>query len=434
MMVTVCLSELIKNIFGITTEILILKKLFNIKNSVSKLWIGLVSIVFVFMSILPLLLLGNTEETKDIADIVTLLAFISYPYLFFKSEKRSTLLWSGLIINATADFLILMISLPFDNISTLTNNLIYCLLYLLLIIFSVICSKRNFCIINGEFFEKIPVIIYVVILLAELAAFYMVMLTKNADYQKEISDALIVILAALVVVCIVFVVVMLVRLTEKQKHSEKALEIQLQHNETIQSRNKDIRKFRHDYKNHMMSLELLLGDGRFDEAQEYVTKLNSLSEVNIKNFFTGNTLADAILSVKCSDAISKGVDITFEGSIPAYGIENYDLSVILGNALDNAIRECEKISSCEINVFSKRAGDFWVLKITNPVKENVPIVNNTVATTKMDTENHGFGIAQIKSAAKKYNGTVNIECVGEIFTIETGLIIREEKRYETVEK
>lgn len=427
MIVTVCLSELVKNILGITTEFLILKKLFNIKNSVSKLWIGLVSIVFVFISILPLLLLGNTEETKDIADIVTLLAFVSYPYFFFKSEKRSTLLWSGLIINATADFLILMISLPFDNISTLTNNLIYCSLYLLLIIFSVISNKRNFCIINGEFFEKIPVIIYIVFLLAELAAFYMVMLTKNADYQKEISDALIVILAALVVVCIVFVVVMLVRLTEKQKHSEKALEIQLQHNETIQSRNKDIRKFRHDYKNHMMSLELLLGDGRFDEAQEYVTKLNSLSEVNIKNFFTGNTLADAILSVKLSDAIRKGVDITFEGSIPAYGIENYDLSVILGNALDNAIRECEKFSSCEINVFSKRAGDFLVLKITNPVKENVPIVNNTVATTKMDTENHGFGIAQIKSVAKKYNGTVNIECVGEIFTIETGLIIREKK-------
>lgn len=432
MAVTVCLSELIKNILGIIAEIFILKTLFKTKKDVNKIGVVLFSVAFVAGSLLPLLLLGNTEEANDIADIVTLISFIVFPYLFLKSEKKSTLFWSGLIINSTADFLVLIVSLPLDVLSTLTNNSIYCSLYLLCIISFAIINRRKFYIAKGEFFEKIPVIIYIVILLAELAAFYMVMLTKNDDYLKGISDALIVILAALVIVCIVFVVFMIARLVERQKHSENALEIELQHNEDMQKRNKDIRKFRHDYKNHMMSLELLLGEGRFDEAQEYVIKLNSLKEVNGKNFCTGNRLADAIMSVKLSDATSKGINISFEGSIPSQGIDNYDLSVILGNALDNAIRECEKHSPCEINVFSKKTGDFVVLKITNPVKECVPIVNNTVGTTKTDILNHGFGIEQIKSVAKKYNGTVNIECDEENFSIEIGLIIREVKKYETV--
>lgn len=434
MILSIGLSELIKNILGIIAEFFILKTLFRCKNKLKIIRVSLVSLAFITMSLLPLGLMGNTDAAKDIADIVTLLSFVSYPYFFFKSEKKTILFWSGLIINATADFVVLMISLPFDNISATWNNLIYCSVYLILTVSFLIIDKRKAYKIKGELIEKIPVIIYIVVLLAELAAFYMVMLTKNADYQKEISDVLIVLSAAVVIVCIVFVVFMITRLTEKQKHSEKALEIQLQHNEAMQSRNTDIRKFRHDYKNHMMSLELLLGEGRFDEAQEYVMKLNSLPQVNVKNFCTGNTLADAILSVKFSDAASKGVDISFDGSIPAQGIDNYDLSVILGNALDNAIRATEKISPCEINVFSKKTGNFFVLKITNPVKDKVPIVNNNVATTKTDTENHGFGIEQIKSVAKKYNGTINIECDGEIFIIEAGLIIKEEKIYETINK
>ena len=432
MVLTICLSELIKNILGIISEIFILKTLFKTRNKVNKTVVSLISIVYVILSLFPFLLSGDTEEAKDIADIVTLIAFVIFPYLFFKLQKKSTLFWLGLIINATADFLVLMISLPLDNISTLTNNLIYCSLYILLVIFLCIISKRKFYIVKGEFLEKIPVIIYIVVLLAELSAFYMVMLTKNEDYLKEISDALIVILAALVIVCIAFVVFMIARLAEKQKHSENVLEVQLQHNADMQSKNRDIRKFRHDYKNHMMSLELLLGEGRFEEAQEYVMRLSSLPEVNGKNFCTGNFLADAIMSVKYSVAMSKGIDISFEGSFPSQGIDNYDLSVILGNAIDNAIRECEKLYPCEINVFSKKTGDFLVLKITNPVKEQVPVMNNTVVTTKTDKQNHGFGIEQIKSVAKKYNGTVNIECDEEIFSIEIGLIVREVKKYETV--
>lgn len=428
MAIIVCLSEIIKNIFSIITEFFILKTFFNTRKDVNKIVLYPVSIAFVAFSFLPFVLFGNTEEAKDVADIVTLIAFVIFPYFFFKLKKRSTLFWLGLIINATADFLVLMISLPFNNISIFANNLIYCVLYLLLIVLLGIVNKRKLYIAKGEFLENFPVIIYIVILLAELAAFYMVMLTKNDDYQKGISDALIVILATLVIVCIAFVVFVIVRLYEKQERSENALEMQLQHNIDMQIKNRDIRKFRHDYKNHMMSLELLLDEGRFDEAQKYVTKMNSLKEVNAKSFCTGNALADAILSVKLSDAMSKGIDISFEGSIPFQGIDNYDLSVILGNALDNAIRGCEQLSRREICVLSKKSGDFLVLKITNPVKERVPIANNTVCTTKTDTQNHGFGIEQIKSTAKKNNGTVDIECDEENFSIEIGLVIRHSRK------
>lgn len=430
--VTICLSELIKNILGITAEFFILKALFKIKNSVNKLWVSLVSIVFVAMSFLPFVLFGNIEEAKNIADIVTLSAFISYPYFFFKLKKRSTLFLLGLIINATADFIALTVSLPFENISTLTNNLIYCAVYSLFLILLLIINKKRIRLLPSEFFENVPSVVYVAVILAELAAFYMVMLSKSSDYSKEISNVLIVLSAMLVVVCIVFVVFKLMRATEKLKRSESVSKIQLKHNEEMQNKNTDIRKFRHDYKNHMMSLNLLLEQGKFEEAKAYVSKLSALPAMGGRNYYTGNFLADAIISSKASIAEQAGIKISFVGAIPASGIENSDLSVILGNALDNAIREAEKLSPCEICVISKKSGDFVVLKISNPVKECVPIVNNTVSTTKTDSKNHGFGIEQIKSVAKKYNGIVNIECDEEFFSIEIGLIVREVKKYETV--
>ena len=62
-----------------------------------------------------------------------------------------------------------------------------------------------------------------------------------------------------------------------------------------------------------------------------------------------------------------------------------------------------------------RNGNF-VLSITNPVAENVIIgKNNTLKTTKKNTNEHGIGTKNIQKIVNKYNGTLILECQNKTF-------------------
>lgn len=50
------------------------------------------------------------------------------------------------------------------------------------------------------------------------------------------------------------------------------------------------------------------------------------------------------------------------------------------------------------------------------------IVNNRISTTKADKINHGLGLYSINKSVEKYNGSVNIECDNNVFSINILLV------------
>ena len=56
--------------------------------------------------------------------------------------------------------------------------------------------------------------------------------------------------------------------------------------------------------------------------------------------------------------------------------------------------------------------------------EKIEIKNNTIKTSKKDTENHGFGIGNIKRTAQKYDGFVTLNCTDTEFSLKTGLLFQ----------
>ena len=167
------------------------------------------------------------------------------------------------------------------------------------------------------------------------------------------------------------------------------------------AKNRDIRAFRHDYKNNLFSISAFIKSGRLDEAEKYIGELSDELSLTENTYSTGNYLADAILSDKSQSAAEKGITIDFSGTIPAKGIKNSDLCAVISNAVDNAIRGCEKCASCKINIISEEKSSGVLMTFKNPVKEKVVIKNNIIRTTKQDKNNHGIGLGNIRRAAKK---------------------------------
>lgn len=168
-------------------------------------------------------------------------------------------------------------------------------------------------------------------------------------------------------------------------------------------------------------MNILLSDEKFDEAKKYIAGLNESVKETENRFSTGNYLADAILSHK-ADELEKDLNkIEFSGSIPSGKINNNDLCTILTNSIDNAARACRKLSPCSVRIEAYENEKGCSFTISNPVEKKIEIKNNTINTSKKDSQNHGVGIENIKRVADKYRVFVRLDCTDSEFTIKETL-------------
>ena len=131
---------------------------------------------------------------------------------------------------------------------------------------------------------------------------------------------------------------------------------------------------------------------------------------------------DALLSTKKALAESKDILFNLKVQIPErLPIEPLDLCVIFGNALDNAIEACDKISEKrEIDVTIAMQNDFLFCKIINTAQRGGTISK----TSKADKNNHGFGLENIKTALAKYDSKPQIEYDDNKFTLKFVICVK----------
>ncbi|MDD6848324.1 MAG: GHKL domain-containing protein [Oscillospiraceae bacterium] len=196
---------------------------------------------------------------------------------------------------------------------------------------------------------------------------------------------------------------------------------QFHYYQKLLEKDKLLREFKHNYKNQVIVLKAYLAKGNITSAQNYLS--DSFDFINeISDIQTGNYILDVLISDKKQNA--NGIDIEIKGHISAGFIEPIDICTIFGNALDNAIDACQKIKKhnkvIKINI-QENANTVHIC-ISNTVDEPVRIINNSISTTKPDKVNHGLGLYSINKSVEKYNGSVNIECNNNVFSINILLV------------
>ena len=189
-----------------------------------------------------------------------------------------------------------------------------------------------------------------------------------------------------------------------------------------------IRGMKHDMKN-TISLIMQLAAGKEEELQAYLEELNQTMDRLEFRFKTGNTVVDTLLNMKYHEITSTVPDLRMDVEGLQFPeklfIQSYDIGIILGNALDNAMEACRKLKAKEpdaeafirISSFQKR--ELFFLKMENSFdgrlvrrrREEFPM------TDKADRENHGIGLANIKSTAEKYQGTMDFKVNGRVFIL-----------------
>ncbi len=194
---------------------------------------------------------------------------------------------------------------------------------------------------------------------------------------------------------------------------------QLAHYEELYRYQNEIRTFRHDIKNKLLSVSGLLADGQIEKAVEAVKgEADFLDEANNGIINSGNPAVDAVLQSKLTIADRKGIKLDFSVKLSGeINVDLLELGVLIGNALDNAIEATENIEdSTDKTIFASiiTMGGRIVVSVENPVKAEVD--TKRIGTAKPDKINHGYGLKSIKTIAQKYDGDVFVSCEGNIFT------------------
>lgn len=191
----------------------------------------------------------------------------------------------------------------------------------------------------------------------------------------------------------------------------------------FQSENSEkLKKIRHDMKNHLISIKVLLEDDKINESEKLLSEvIGETDKINIGiSQTTGNSIIDAIVSYKSMVCANKGIKFEYSLSLlPELSIDAIDISSVMSNLIDNAIEAAEKTPEPYIQLKIFMYGKYLTLYVRNSYlgKESVETVQGRLLTTKDDAAQHGYGMQIIEALSQKYDGECDWKTESGIFKI-----------------
>lgn len=395
------------------------------KISLSRLVLSIIA----FIALTATALYFNESTFRFAAFVATIIYAAKYIFVLFIicGQMRLKMIYAAIFIDQIISFAakcFSCFSANFFNIASEKSNPFVTFFIRIIVLFTLLILKQK---INSPkamiVLRLIPKRVYVMLILSIICLSALTSLVSfNTADSKTKESLLIVIIIFLSVILTCIVASLILNVIAKQHFTaisqmmEKQVELQISHYEELEKMDAEMRKFRHDYTNHLQSILSLIQMKEYSDAKEYIEKMRKDTYKSAsKMFYSGNKLADAILADK-SALLDEHCRIEYSGIMPT-AVENVDLCVILSNSLDNAIEACREVHSpCTISVFAGLQQGYFVMSIKNPTARSDSLYD-IPPTTKAEKEQHGLGLYNIESAVKKHNGQMKIKCENGVFKL-----------------
>lgn len=220
---------------------------------------------------------------------------------------------------------------------------------------------------------------------------------------------------------------------------EKQIEGLQTHIEEMERIYSDLHSMKHDLKNTVSVIKRLSDNSaNTSELKKYISEVDGCLEKLDIRFNTGNTVADTLLNMKYYEAVRNVPNINIYADDLIFSqelkIQSYDIGIILGNALDNAVEACKKLKANDpsadtfIRLRSVQKGNFLILTVENSFYGKLAVSERGEfpETDKADKKSHGIGLSNIKNTAEKYQGTMDFRANDRVFTLS--VMMKNERR------
>ena len=190
------------------------------------------------------------------------------------------------------------------------------------------------------------------------------------------------------------------------------------HLNEVRSIHKEMRGYKHDFHHHLQALKGQLEAVEVDRALAYIEQLDN-QLMNVDTLLkTGNVSLDAILSAKIAQAKAENIAVTVKANVPdQLTISDLELSIIIGNLLDNAIEACRTVTGERfIRIFISMKGTMLYFSMLNAAGAKKKKTGSLFATHKDGV--HGFGLRRAEAILEEHGGWVKYNSEDGAFTSE----------------
>ncbi len=304
---------------------------------------------------------------------------------------------------------------------------------------------------EGAYNQIYAVISFFLIFMCELVIEKMITIHKDAEDAQNISLVLMPICSSIVIILLIytdtctgigltivsigllianFLMLYLYNLllhSISQQYEMEMLKTQLQAyanqlNVVLRGEEK-IKALRHDIKHHLSELMLLANKHDVAEIQKYIDEMNSFLKNPNEIVSSGNLEIDSVLNFMLQKAEKELKTVDIKVMLPEKVRHSFDINVMLGNLLENAIKAAGKTENKYLSVHIKLKRGILKVKIENSFESSCILrkeqnrKDTILKTTKPFTEQHGIGLKNVKKIVEKYNGTMAVTAQKGIFCV-----------------
>lgn len=311
--------------------------------------------------------------------------------------------------------------LDFTNISQTT--ILVCLIYIeiYLVVYFVcykILSKKLYQ--NGEIKLQNKNMLFLAVLILFVDVIINAFVVYITGAINHIYEIIICIYNILCCVLVFYIQLSLVNTKKMEKEIETTQQLLLQARKQYQISRENISFI--NLKCHDLKYQIRTLGQKSKVDDDYIKEVENIISIYDTNVKTGNEAVDIILIEKSLLCFNRGIKLTCMADCKKMDfINESDLYVLFGNAVDNAIEAVEKVDDEEkkfigLTVYSHN--NLLSINIHNYFSDQIELdYEGMPLTSKKDRNYHGFGLKSIKLIAKKYGGDVSITTKDQIFNL-----------------
>ena len=170
-----------------------------------------------------------------------------------------------------------------------------------------------------------------------------------------------------------------------------------------------LRIMKHDYKFHLRTALDMLMSGDLEKSKDYLSGLHEQFENREFPNFCSNVVINSLVSDYAGKCKDLNIEFIVKISIPpSFIVPNYEMCIVLGNLLENAVEACQKLEiNRQIKLVLKPKGEQLILMVRNTFDGDVVFDEEKFVSTKKDG-NGGLGLESVMAV---------VDCFGEMFRI-----------------
>ncbi len=173
-------------------------------------------------------------------------------------------------------------------------------------------------------------------------------------------------------------------------------ELESIHFENVEECRAELDKFKKEYDAMLARVYSLIDEERPDLAGDLLNELAKIIVMTTEEPDCQIPSGNALLGLKKAECEQEHIAFDVRLCLAeTMSVKDMDLCIILGNLLDNAIRECKKAKDKpKIHITGKVVQGYLVLRCTNPV----------YSMERKEPEGTGYGLKILRDMASRYNG------------------------------